>query len=447
MNADEIFNCIVMGAAGRDFHDFQRFFSARPQFRVVAFTATQIPYIAERVFPRALAGPHYAADIPIYPEAELPALIRAHAVDWVFLAYSDLKHEDVMHKASLVQSLGASFALLGPRATELASARPVVAVVASRTGAGKSPLSLWLARGLQARGLAVGILRHPMPYGDLAAQVVQRYASLADLDAQRCTVEEREEYLPYVEAGMTIHAGVDYARVLAAAERDADLILWDGGNNDGPFVKSDCLICVVDALRPGHETAYYPGETNLRRADVVVLSKTGGVGRADLDALRARVSAVNPTAAIVESDLRITVDDANALHGRRVLVVEDGPTLTHGGMRYGAGTLAAQAHGAAARIDPRPHAVGSIAEALRDYPDLDRVLPALGYSPAQLGDLAATIAAAAGDAEILVDASPGRVSTLIDLPLPAVRVRYEFMPTAGPPLLELVLARCRAGGA
>ncbi len=440
-------NCIIMGAAGRDFHDFQRYFLARPQFHVVAFTATQIPYIAQRVFPRALAGPHYAADIPIHPEAELPALIRTHAVEWVFLAYSDLRHEDVMHKACLVQSLGASFALLGPRATELASSRPVIAVVASRTGAGKSPLSLWLARGLQARGLAAGILRHPMPYGDLLAQAVQRYASLADLEHQRCTVEEREEYTPYLEAGMRVHAGVDYARVLAAAEREADFILWDGGNNDGPFVAPDCLICVVDALRPGHETAYYPGETNLRRADIIVLSKTGGVQRADLEALRAQVTAVNPSAAIVESDLRITVDDVAAIRGRRVLVVEDGPTLTHGGMRYGAGTLAAEAHGAAVCIDPRPHAVGSIAAALREYPQIERVLPALGYSAEQLADLAATIAAAAGDAELLVDASPGRVSKLVGLPLPAVRVRYEFVPTAGPPLLDLVLARCRLRGA
>mgnify|MGYP001354288074 CR=1 FL=1 len=445
MSMRDTFNCIIMGAAGRDFHDFQRFFRERPQFRVVAFTATQIPFIAARAFPRALAGPHYAADIPIHPEEALPALLREHAVDWVFLAYSDLRHEDVMHKASLVQSLGASFALLGPRATELVSARPVVAVVASRTGAGKSPLSLWLAQGLQARGLRVGILRHPMPYGELAAQAVQRFASLEDLERQHCTVEEREEYTPYVEAGMTIHAGVDYARVLAAAEQDADLILWDGGNNDGPFVRPDCLVCVVDALRPGHETAYYPGETNLRRADVVVLSKTGGVNAEARAALRASVAAVNPRASIVESDLKISVDDAAAIRGRRALVVEDGPTLTHGGMRYGAGTLAAKREGAAALVDPRPHAIGSIADTLRDYPPLARVLPALGYSAAQLRELAATIsAAAAAGAEVLVDASPGRVSQLIELPLPAVRVRYAFEPLAGPPLLDLVLARCRA---
>lgn len=445
MNMSETFNCIIMGAAGRDFHDFQRFFRERPQFRVVAFTATQIPFIAARAFPRALAGPHYAADIPIHPEADLPALIREHAIDWVFLAYSDLRHEDVMHKASLVQALGASFALLGPRATELVSTRPVVAVVASRTGAGKSPLSQWLARGLAAHGLRVGILRHPMPYGDLAAQAVQRFASLADLDRQHCTIEEREEYTPYVEAGMVVHAGVDYARVLAAAEREADVVLWDGGNNDGPFIVPDCLVCVVDALRPGHETTYYPGETNLRRADVVVLSKTGGAARDVLDALRATVETINPTAAIVESDLVITVDDPAAITGRRVLVVEDGPTLTHGGMRFGAGLLAAQRHGAAALVDPRPYAIGTIADALRAWPALEPVLPALGYSASQLDDLAATIAAAARDAEVLVDASPGCVSRLLDLPLPAVRVRYGFTALSGPPLLELVLARCRVG--
>lgn len=440
----EQFRCIIMGAAGRDFHDFQCFFRERPQFRVCAFTATQIPYIEQRAFPRELAGPHYDADIPIHAESELSELIARHAIDWVFLSYSDLPHEEVMHKASLVQAAGASFALLGPRATELVSARPVVAVVASRTGAGKSPLSQWLARGLSARGLRVGILRHPMPYGDLARQRTQRFATLADLDLAQCTIEEREEYAPYVEAGLTVHAGVDYARVLAAADAEADVILWDGGNNDRAFVKADLQICVIDALRPGHETAYYPGETNLRRADVVVIAKSAGVARDVIDRMRERGASVNPRAAIVESDLRITVDDATLIRGRRTLVVEDGPTLTHGGMHYGAGALAAHAHGAASLVDPRPHAVGSIATTLQAYPALRDVLPALGYSTAQLGDLAATIAAASTVTDVIVDASPAGLAHLIELPRPCVRVRYVFEQLSGPPLLETVFARCTA---
>lgn len=436
-----MFSCIIMGAAGRDFHDFQRFFRDRPQFRVVAFTATQIPFIDQRVFPRALAGPHYSNDIPIHPEEALPALIRHKAVDWVFLSYSDLSHAEVMHKASLVQSLGANFALLGPRDTELTSRKPVIAVVASRTGAGKSPLSQWIARGLRDAGLRVGILRHPMPYGDLGAQAVQRFASPDDLARHRCTIEEREEYAPYVEAGMAIYAGVDYARVLVAAEAEADIILWDGGNNDGPFVAPTVLLCVVDALRPGHELNYYPGETNLRRADVVVISKCAQASPTDIAGIRARVAEVNPGAELVESDLAITVDDPTALAGRRVLVVEDGPTVTHGGMPSGAGLLAARRYGADAVIDPRPYARGSLVEAFAAYPHLDSVLPALGYSDAQRDDLAATLAAAATDIDVIVDASPARLETLFPLPRPVVRVRYAFSQRHGPPLLDLLRAR------
>jgi predicted GTPase len=437
-------NVLVMGAAGRDFHDFLRYFRARPEYRVRAFTATQIPYIAARAFPRELAGPLYDADIPIHPEAELPALVARYAIDWVFLSYSDLAHEDVMHKASLVQALGANFGLLGPRATELVATKPVVAIVAARTGAGKSPLAQWLARGLREAGIRAGVIRHPMPYGDLRRQAVQRFASVDDLERHDCTVEEREEYEPYVDAGLAIFAGVDYAQVLAAAEAESELILWDGGNNDSPFLRPDLTICVLDALRPGHELRYYPGETNLRRADVVVINKVGGAVRADVDAMRATVAAVNPGAAIVEADLVVSVDSPAAIAGRRVLVIEDGPTLTHGGMRYGAGTIAARRHGAAELVEPRATAVGSIAETLAAYPDLRGVLPALGYAPAQLADLAATIAATirTGGAELVLDASPCRLERLIPFAVPSLRVRYAFEQRSGAPLLGTVRALC-----
>ena len=437
-------NVLIMGAAGRDFHDFLRWFRDRPAYRVRAFTATQIPYIATRAFPRELAGPLYDADIPIHPEEELPALIARHAIDWVFLSYSDLAHEDVMHKASLVQALGANFALLGPRATELVATKPVVAIVAARTGAGKSPLAQWLARGLRAAGIRAGVIRHPMPYGDLRRQAVQRFASVDDLERHACTVEEREEYEPYVDAGLCVFAGVDYARVLEAASAESDLILWDGGNNDSPFLRPDLMICVLDALRPGHELRYYPGETNLRRADIVVLNKVGGAARADVEAMRANVAALNPGAAIVEADLVVSVDDPAAIAGRRVLVIEDGPTLTHGGMRYGAGTIAARRHGAAELVDPRPLAVGAIADALAAYPELHGVLPALGYAPAQLADLAATIAATVrdGGAELVLDASPCRLERLVSFAVPSLRVRYAFEQRSGAPLLDAVRALC-----
>jgi len=443
-NPDAPANVLIMGAAGRDFHDFLRWFRDRPAYRVRAFTATQIPYIAARAFPRELAGPLYDADIPIHPEEDLPALVERYAIDWVFLSYSDLAHEDVMHKASLVQALGANFGLLGPRATELAATKPVVAIVAARTGAGKSPLAQWLARGLREAGIRAGVIRHPMPYGDLRRQAVQRFASVDDLEHHACTVEEREEYEPYVDAGLCIFAGVDYAQVLAAATAESDLILWDGGNNDSPFLRPDLMICVLDALRPGHELRYYPGETNLRRADIVVINKVGGAARADVEAMRASVAALNPGAAIVEADLVVSVDDPAAIEGRRVLVIEDGPTLTHGGMRYGAGTIAARRHGAAELVDPRPTAVGSIADTLAAYPELHGVLPALGYAPAQLADLAATIAATIrdGGAELVLDASPCRLERLITFAAPSLRVRYVFEQRSGSPLLDAVRALC-----
>ncbi|WP_242342696.1 cyclic 2,3-diphosphoglycerate synthase [Anaeromyxobacter terrae] len=428
--------CIIMGAAGRDFHDFQTFFRARPEFRVVAFTAAQIPFIERRAFPRELAGPGYDADVPIHPEADLPRLIRELDVDLVFLSYSDLSHEEVMHRASMVQAAGAGFALLGPKLTQLRSGRPVVAVTAVRTGAGKSPVTFAIAAHLRAIGLRPVILRHPMPYGDLRAQRVQRFATEADLDAGRCTIEEREEYEPYLEAGLVVFAGVDYRAILEAAERDADVVLWDGGNNDYPFLRPDLSIVVADALRPGHEVAYFPGETNLRAADVVIVNKVSGAAPHALETVRRNVAALAPGAAVIEGDLAISVERPGAIAGRRALVVEDGPTLTHGGMAYGAGTVAARAHGARELVDPRPFAVGTIAEAFARYPHLGAVLPALGYSEAQRRELAETIAASG--AEVVVDGSPSRLDRFLTLDVPVVRVRYRFEQRAGPPLLDLV---------
>jgi predicted GTPase len=433
-----MFKCIIMGAAGRDFHDFRSFFLERPSFRVVAFTATQIPFITGRAFPRELAGPHYDADIPIHDESELAQLVAEHGVDFVFLAYSDLPHREVMHKASLVQAAGASFVLLGPGQTCLPSRRPVVAVTATRTGAGKSPLTQYLARTLEAEGVRAITVRHPMPYGDLGAQAVQRFASYEDFERHRCTIEEREEYEPYVRQGLVIYAGVDYRAILAAAEEEADVILWDGGNNDFPFFRADLSIVVSDALRAGHGLDYYPGETNFRAADILVVNK---VAQATPDAVQAILQLkeqLNPCAVLIQSDLLVEADRPEALAGRRVLVIEDGPTVTHGGMAYGAGFVAALQHGAAALVDPRPHAVGSIAATFAANPHLERVLPAMGYSAQQREELLATIAASG--AEVVVDASPADLARLLGVELPVVRVSYRWVQRSGPELAAQVRA-------
>jgi ornithine aminotransferase len=430
--------CIVMGAAGRDFHDFLTFFRAHPDFHVECFTAAQIPFIEQRAFPRSLAGPGYLSDIPIRPERELPALIAQHRADFVFLAYSDLAHDQVMHAASVAQAAWASFVLLGPSHTQLASKRPVIAVLGVRTGVGKSPLTLWLAKQLGGVGLRPAVLRHPMPYGALEAQRVQRFDGEAALTQHRCTIEEREEYEPYVEAGLTVWAGVDYEAILRVAEREADVVLWDGGNNDFSFLEADLTITVVDALRPGHERRFYPGETNLRRADVVVLNKASMATRAALDEVRGSVAALNPRALVVESDLEVTLEPADAAKGRRVLVVEDGPTLTHGGMAFGAGVVAAQRGQARELIDPRPFAVGSIAEAFRAHPHLGAVLPALGYSEGQRRELEETMRRASP--EVIIDASPARLDRFLTLPAPTARARYAWVQTRGAPLLEVARA-------
>ena len=434
-------NCLIMGAAGRDFHDYLTFFRDDDRFRVRAFTATQIPFIASRSFPQELAGPGYDSDIPIHPEEELPQLIRNLEIDFVFLAYSDLAHGDVMHKASLVQSCGAAFAVLGPKQTQLESKLPVVSATAVRTGAGKSPLTQWLARSLIEQGHRPGVIRHPMPYGDLSKQAVERFATLDDLDRYECTIEEREEYAPYVEQGIPIYAGVDYRRILEAAEKNDDVILWDGGNNDYSFIRSDLSIVVADALRAGHECEFYPGESNFRSADIIVISKTRYAGARDIATIRDNARRLNPGADIVESDLALSVSHPESVRGRRVLVIEDGPTLTHGGMEFGAGFLAALQEAAGEMIDPRPAAVGSIKTTLEKYPHVRKVLPACGYSSEQLRDLQQTIEHSSP--EVVIDASPAGLERLMEFPCPVVRVRYSFEQTAGASISERVLKTVR----
>ncbi|MEW4530036.1 GTPase [Maioricimonas sp. JC845] len=433
------YRCLIMGAAGRDFHDFQTFFVTHPEFRVCGFTAAQIPFIDARSFPHELAGPGYEEDLPIYPEERLAELIRNLSIDFVFFAYSDLSHEEVMHRASLVQAAGAGFALLGPKQTQLTAARPVIAVTAVRTGAGKSPLTQWLARHLRSRSVRPGVIRHPMPYGNLRDQRVQHFETVADLDRFRCTIEEREEYEPYLEEGIPVFAGVRYAEILDVAGRQSDVILWDGGNNDTPFVRPDLWIVVADGLRPGHETTYYPGETNFRSADVIVISKASAASPESLQKIRTHANSLNPDAAIIEADLVLTCDDEEQLRGRHVLVIEDGPTLTHGGMASGAGMEVAGRSGVASIVDPRHHAVGTIAETLKAFPHLGPVLPACGYSDEQIRDLSETIRRS--DAEIVIDGSPARLERLLEIPQRIVNVRYRFEQRSGPDLAGLVSDR------
>jgi len=430
------FNCIIMGAAGRDFHDFQTFFRDHPDFHVCCFTAHQIPFIDQRSFPKELAGEGYDADIPIHLEEELETLIERFDIDFVFLSYSDLSHEEVMHRASRVQAAGPSFCLLGRKHTQLPSDLPVISVTAVRTGCGKSPVAQALVKHLSARGIRVGVARHPMPYGDLRRQRVQRFAALKDLDDHNCTIEEREEYQPYIDLGLHLYAGVDYRAIFEAAAAESDVLFWDGGNNDFAFIRPGLSIVLVDALRPGHEVSFYPGETNLRSADVIVITKVDGAKPEDLEAIRGRLASHVPKAEVIESVLRVETDPPDAIKGKRVLVVEDGPTTTHGGMPTGAGYVAAVREGAAEIIDPRPFATGTIAAAYTNYPHMGKVLPALGYSDEQLAELAATITAAKAD--VVVDASPARVVAMLGLDVTLVGVRYVFEQRTGPPLEELV---------
>ena len=427
---------VIMGAAGRDFHNFNTYFRDNEEYEVVAFTATQIPYITGRKYPAELAGRLYPDGIPIHDESELPELVRRHDVEQVVFAYSDVPYEYVMHRSAIANALGADFRLLGPRQVMLKSSKPVIAVCAVRTGAGKSQTSRKVQQMLRAAGKRVVSIRHPMPYGDLVKQRVQRFATVEDLARHECTIEEMEEYEPHVVAGNVIYAGVDYEAILREAEKEADVILWDGGNNDFSFYQADLYITVADPHRPGDGLRYYPGEVNLRLADVVVLNKVDTADRAGIEAELEAVRSVNPTARIIMGASPVTVDDPEAVRGRRVLVVEDGPTLTHGEMKYGAGTVAARQLGAAELIDPRPFAVGEIRATFEKYPGIGVLLPAMGYSKQQLADLEATINASGAD--VVVIGTPIDLRRVCDIKLPAVRVRYELQ-EIGRPTLEDVL--------
>ncbi|MGP8078030.1 MAG: cyclic 2,3-diphosphoglycerate synthase [Thermoplasmata archaeon] len=414
---------VIMGAAGRDFHNFNTLYRGHPEVHVVAFTAAQIPNIAGRRYPAVLAGPGYPDGIPIVPEAELAEMVRREAVETVALSYSDLPHIEVMHKASIALAAGASFLLPGPRETMIRSTKPVVSICAVRTGAGKSPLTKFVSRYLRAKGRRVAIIRHPMPYGDLAAQAVQRFATMEDLDRAECTIEEREEYEPHVTAGIVLFAGVDYEAILRRAEAEADIILWDGGNNDLPFYAPDLHIVVADPHRAGHELTYHPGEANFRMADVIVVSKTDSASPEGIRTVEANAALANPKAPLVRGGLRISADRPEQIRGRRVLLVEDGPTLTHGGMAYGAATLLARAQGGVV-VDARKSAVGTIAQVYTNFPHLDRVLPAMGYGAEQVHDLEATIRGS--DAEIILDGSPVDLARLVHVPQPILRVQYDY---------------------
>ena len=426
---------VILGAGGRDFHTFNVVFRADPNTEVVAFTATQIPGIDDRVYPASLAGGRYPSGIPIRPEGELETLVATHHVDEVVHAYSDLAHAEVMRTASRVLATGADFRLVGPRASMLTSRRPVVAVCAVRTGCGKSQTSRRVTEILRAAGLRVVLVRHPMPYGDLEAMRVQRFATLADIDAAAPTIEEREEYEAPVAAGVVTYAGVDYAAILAQADDEADVVVWDGGNNDFPFFAPDVLITVTDPLRAGHETAYHPGETNLRMADAVLINKVDSASPEAVARVRASVAEVNPGAAVLEAASPVVLEPGPDLAGVRALVVEDGPTITHGGMPYGAGTVAARAAGAEP-VDPRPWAVGSIAETFAAYPSIGAVLPAMGYSPAQLRELEQTIAAA--DCDVVIAGTPMDLARLVDVPQPIRRVTYALAERGSPTLSDVL---------
>ncbi len=427
---------IIMGAAGRDFHNFNVFYRNNPDYDVVAFTATQIPDIEGRTYPSQLAGSRYPAGIPIFAESDLLKLIKDKKADQVVFAYSDVPHEVVMHKASMVLAAGADFRLMGPKSTQIKSTKPVVSVCAVRTGSGKSQTTRRVSLILIKMGYKVAAIRHPMPYGDLVKQAVQRFANYSDLDKHECTIEEREEYEPHLDNGVIVYAGVDYEAILRQAEQEVDIVLWDGGNNDFSFYVPDLQIVVADPHRPGHEISYHPGETNSRMADVIVINKVDTADHANVIKVRDNLRRINPNAIVIEAASPLFVDDPKAIQGKRVLVIEDGPTLTHGEMAYGAGWVAAQRFGAAEIIDPHPYAVGSIKATYDKYPTTGNVLPAMGYGDAQTRELEQTINAI--DCDLVIIGTPIDLTRVIKINKPHQRVRYELQ-EIGQPTLEDVL--------
>ena len=429
---------LILGAAGRDFHNFNVHYRDDPAYEVVGFTATQIPDIDDRRYPASLAGELYPEGIPIHPEEELERLIAEERIDEVVFAYSDVSHEHVMHLAARTTAAGADFRLLGMNHSSVVAGVPVVSVCAVRTGCGKSQTTRRVAQVLQALGKKIVVIRHPMPYGDLARQRVQRFETFDDLDRHECTIEEREEYEPHLRRGVVVYAGVDYAAIVAEAEKEAEIILWDGGNNDLPLVRPDLEIVVTDPHRAGHELSYYPGEANLRRADVVVINKIDTAEPEKVQQLRANIAAVNPDAMVIDAASPLFVEGAEQIRGKRVLVIEDGPTLTHGEMEYGAGVMAALKYGAAELVEPGPYAVGSIAETLAKYEQTELCLPAMGYGAAQIRELQETINATPCD--LVVIATPIDLRRLIDIQVPALRVTYELQ-EIGRPTLEDPLGR------
>jgi predicted GTPase len=433
---DQRTRIVIMGAAGRDFHNFNRVYRDDPSAEVVAFTATQIPEIAGRYYPTALAGKHYPDGIPIVEETRLGELCKDEHIDLVVFAYSDVAHDRVMHNASIALASGSDFILLGPQRTMIQAKAPVIACCAVRTGCGKSQTTRWLSKFLQERGLTVAVIRHPMPYGELQQQSVQRFSSRNDLDAAHCTIEEREEYEPHIALGNIVYAGIDYGEIVARAETEADIILWDGGNNDFSFVRPDLHIVLVDPLRPDNETTHHPGEAVLRMADIILIAKVNSASDADTQRVTDSAHRINPDASIVRGASPVQLDDAENVCGKRVLVVEDGPTVTHGDMPYGAGFVAATQAQAAEIIDPRRFAVDEIAEVYRKYRHIGSVLPAVGYHHSQLQALRDTINAA--DAEVVVSATPCDLAALIDINKPVIRARYEFAEVGKPGLGGLV---------
>jgi predicted GTPase len=418
---------LILGAAGRDFHNYNMFFRDNKNYSVVGFTATQIPNIASRKYPKELAGNLYPKGIQIFDEVDMEKLIEKYGIDEVYFSYSDVSNDYVMHLAARVQAKGASFVLLGPRETMLKSTKKVIAVTAVRTGCGKSPLSQAICKILAKKKKKVAVIRHPMPYGDLTKQMVQRFASMDDLDKYECTIEEREEYEPHIKNGTIVYAGVDYAKILEAAEKEADVILWDGGNNDMPFIKPDLQFVVADALRPGHEARYYPGESNFRMADVIVVNKISE-NPTDVKRILKSAEQMNPKAKIIESDMELTPSDDRSIYGKKVLVVEDGPTVTHGGMRFGAGFEYAARNGAEV-IDPRPFAVGSLIEAYKKFDHLENVVPAMGYYGKQVDELTKTINNS--NADLIISGTPIDITHIVKTKIPVLHIKYNIKERVG----------------